>query len=78
MRVRPVAIDAVEAVELAELLEFLGRWLDASDHEWLAGSISRFLGVGGAFDLDDLSADVARFASLLRGEDLGAGGEARR
>jgi hypothetical protein len=69
MKVRPVCLDADEAVELGELLEFLDRWL-ACDRERLAVSFSRFLGSAG-YDIDELRADVSRFAFVLGGNDGG-------
>ena len=67
MTVRPVCLDAGDAVELGELLEFLGRWLGC-DGERLAASFCRFIGSGG-YGIDELRADVERFAFLLGGTD---------
>lgn len=76
MKVRPVCLDAGDAVELGELLEFVGRWL-ACDGERLAVSFGRFVGSGG-YGIDELRADVERFAFLVGGTDdelLLGGGE---
>jgi hypothetical protein len=63
-------LDGSDAAELAELLSFLGEWL-ASDGEVLAASLERFVDVPGrdGYDLDELHADLARFAFLLTGQD---------
>jgi hypothetical protein len=60
-------LDADEVVELGELLEFVSRWL-AEDVERLAESLGRFVGNGG-YDIDELRADLSRFAFLLGGDD---------
>ena len=62
MTVRPVCLDAADAVELGELLEFLADWL-VGGGELLAASLGRFVGIG-AYDVDELRADLARFAFL--------------
>lgn len=75
MIVRPVCLEAGDAVELGELLAFLVGWLGGDD--CLAGSFNAFVGVGG-YVVDDLRADLARFAFLLGGDDgemLFGGGE---
>ena len=66
MAVRPVALDGGDAVELGELLEFLAGWLDR-DGDLLAGSFRRFVGCDG-YDLDELRADLSRFAFLFGGD----------
>ena len=63
MTVRPVCLDAGDAVELGELLEFLAKWL-VFDGERLAASFARF-GGGAGYDIDELRADLSRFAFLL-------------
>ena len=67
MTVGPECLEADEAVELGELLEFVGRWL-ADDDQCLAESLSRFVGNGG-YDINELRADLSRFAFLLGGDD---------
>jgi hypothetical protein len=62
MRTPTIGLDPADAIELAELLAFMGDWLeDAPDRVgvWLA----RFTSYG--YDLDELRADLARFAFLL-------------
>lgn len=54
-----------DAVELAEILEFLHD-LIGSAPDTLADVLSRF--TGGGYDLDELRADLARFAFLLGGD----------
>ena len=68
MTVRPVFFDAGDALELGELLAFLRCWLDR-DGEGVAGSFSRFVGEDG-YGIDELRADLSRFAFLL-GSDHG-------
>lgn len=68
MQVRSVCLDAGGAVELGELLEFLGRWL-LSDRDCLAASLSRFVNSSTGYDIDELRADVSRFAFVLGGSD---------
>jgi hypothetical protein len=58
-----VCLDAGDAVELGELLGFIRDWV-ASDREWLAESLGRFLGSDG-YDIDQLCADSSRFGFLL-------------
>jgi len=76
MTIRPVALDPVDAVECGELLEFLGRWL-TGDGDYLAESLGRVVGVAG-YGIDELRADLSRFAALIGACDetnLGGGGE---
>jgi hypothetical protein len=61
-----VRLPAEHAVELCELLEVLGDWL-WGDRVVLADSWRRFLGVDG-YDVEELGADLARFAFLLGGD----------
>lgn len=63
MTVEQVCLDASDAVELGELLEFLGNWL-LTDREQLSASLYRFVGSTG-YEIDQLQADVMRFAFLL-------------
>ena len=58
-----VTLDGADAVELAELLEFLNDWLH--QHRDVAASYQRF--TFGLLTLDELRADLARFAFLLGG-----------
>ena len=67
MTVGPECLDADEAAELGELLEFVGRWL-ADGGECVDESFSRFVGSGG-YDINELQADLWRFAFLLGGDD---------
>lgn len=60
-------LDTTDATELAELLQFLTDWL-TTDPDNLAGSLTRFLGTR-AYTLDQLRADLDRFAFLLGGND---------
>lgn len=64
---RPVCLDPADAVELGELLEFLADWL-VDGGELLAASLGRFVG-SAAYDVDELRADLARFAFLLGATD---------
>lgn len=63
--VGPVVLRAEHAVELGELLEFLGGWLDHAPG-LLADVLAGFCGAG--YTVEDLRADVARFAFLLGGD----------
>jgi hypothetical protein len=60
-----VTLDAIDAVELAELLEFVHDWL-ADAPARVAASLRRHGGPG--YGIDDLRADLARFAFLLGGD----------
>lgn len=53
----PVHLDAVDATELAELLEFFVGWLDSQPGLDADG-----------FGVEELRADLARFAFLLGGD----------
>lgn len=75
MKVRPVCLDAGDAVELGELLEFLGRWLFC-EGDGLADSLARVVGVVG-YDVEELRADVLRFAFLVGGEESWFDGDVR-
>ena len=63
-----VTLDAVDAAELAEMLTFLASWLTGSQKQILAGSFAAFVGHP-AYNLDDLRADLHRFAFLLGESD---------
>lgn len=70
-RVGPfLGLDAGEAVELGELLAFLSDWL-ASDPNRLDASLYEFVGVssdvGPVCGVDELWAEVNRFAGMLLG-----------
>jgi hypothetical protein len=67
MKVRAVWLDAVDAVRLGELLEFLGGWLTC-DGDRLGGSLRRFVG-SDAYEIDELRAELWRFAFLVGGTD---------
>jgi hypothetical protein len=65
-----LGLDAGEAVELGELLAFFSDWL-ASDPDRLEAALYEFVGVpdyvGPACGVDELRAEVDRFARLLLG-----------
>jgi len=63
-QIRGERLDMPDAIELAEILAFLRRWINGRDHDLLAQSLTRFIGVAGEH-LTDLQADLARFAFLL-------------
>ena len=60
-----VTLDMADAMELEQMLDFLADWMKA-DHDYLALSLTRFLGVQ-VPDMDpgSLAADFARFRFLL-------------
>ena len=60
-----VVLRAEHAIELGELLEFLGGLVDHAP-DLVADALSSFCGAG--YMVEDLSADVARFAFLLGGD----------
>lgn len=62
----PIRLDRVDAIELAELLEFLHGW--SWFHTRRAGESLEVFSVGG-YTLDELRADLARFAFLLGSND---------
>jgi hypothetical protein len=62
-----VQLDATGAAELADMLTFIGDWL-TSDPATLTDSIGKFTG-GTAYTTGTLRTDLARFTSLLPGED---------
>ena len=59
----PISLDAADAAELVEMLTFLGDWLDSTDRPALDASLHRF--AHAAYGINDLQADLARFAFLL-------------
>ncbi len=66
-QIRGISLDIADATELIETLAFLGDWLGGRDHDLLAASLRRFVGVD-SYDLAAMQADLARFAFLL-GDD---------
>jgi hypothetical protein len=69
---------AGDAIELGELLAFLSDWL-ASDPNRLDASLQDFVGaadyVGSAQEVEELHADMDRFARVLLGYDWVTGEE---
>jgi hypothetical protein len=64
-----VTLDMADAMELEQLLDFLADWMK-SDHDYLAPSLARFLGVEAAdMGPDSLAADFSRFRFLLGATD---------
>jgi hypothetical protein len=65
-----VSLDATDALELGEILAFLSDWL-LSDPNRLDASLYEFMGrpnlVGPVNTLDELRADLDRFAVILLG-----------
>src|SRR5664279_3638064 len=55
-QIRRERLDMPDAIELAETLTFLRRWINGRDHDLLAQSLTRFIGVAGEH-LSDLQAD---------------------
>lgn len=66
-QVHGASLSVTEAGELAEMLTFCADWLAGPDHDLLAASLRRFVGIDG-YELAALQTDLARFAFLL-GED---------
>ncbi len=62
-----IALDLTEAAELGQLLAFVDDWLGA-DRLVLEGSLGRFVGQAG-YDLEQLRADLRRFAFLIGDND---------
>jgi hypothetical protein len=56
-------MDAADEIELAELLQLLDDWMK-TDHDYLAVSLTRFIG-NPAYGLGELRSDFARFRFLL-------------
>jgi hypothetical protein len=71
-----LGLDTGDAVELGELLAFLSDWL-ASDPNRLDASLRDYLGapdhVGPVCRIDELRADVERYARMLLGYDWANG-----
>jgi hypothetical protein len=61
-----VTVSDDDAVELAEMLEFLHDWTGLLPGA-LTESLARFVG-GDGYVIEDLRADLARFAFLLGGD----------
>jgi hypothetical protein len=67
-----ITLDLSDAAELAEMLTFLASWLSGSQKPVLSNSLAAYLGHP-AYNVDDLHADLHRFAFLLGetdGEEL--------
>jgi hypothetical protein len=64
-----VTLDMADAMELEQMLDFLAGWMK-SDHDYLALSLTRFLGIQ-APDVNpgSLAADFGRFRFLLGATD---------
>jgi len=69
-----LGLDAADAIELGELLAFLSDWL-GGDANRLDASLYEFLNVpdyvGPVCTVDELRADLDRFARMLLGYELG-------
>jgi len=67
-----ISLDAADAVELGEILVFLSDWI-ASDPNRLDASLDEFLGAphttAPTATLDELRADLNRYAAALLGYD---------
>jgi hypothetical protein len=64
-----VSVDMSDAMELEQLLEFLAGWMKA-EHDCLAPSLARYLGVGTeSMRPESLAADFNRFRFLLGATD---------
>ena len=67
-----LGLDAADAVELGELLTFLNDWL-ASDPNRLDASLHDYVAapdhIGAACRIDELRADIERYARMLLGYD---------
>jgi hypothetical protein len=69
-------LDASDAIELAELLQFLAGWMN-SDHDYLAPSLARYLGIDGeGHGPERLADDMATGAAGERLHEL-VGGRGR-
>jgi hypothetical protein len=62
-----ISLDLTDAMELGQLLGFLDDWLGV-DRPTLELSLGRFVGHPG-YDLDQLRADLHRFAFLIGDTD---------
>jgi len=67
-QIRRERLDIADPIELAETLTFLRHWISGRDHDTLAESLHKFIGVDGDH-LTDLQSDLARFAFLLGDDD---------
>ena len=67
-----LGLDAADAVKLGELLTFLSDWL-ASDPNRLDASLHDYVAapdhIAAAFRIDELRADIERYARILLGYD---------
>ncbi len=68
-----VTLDMADAMELEQLLDFVARWMKF-DHDYLAPSLARFLGIEVEVEVegqgpDSLVRDFARFRFLLGATD---------
>jgi hypothetical protein len=64
-----VTLDMADAMELEQLLDFIARWMKA-DHDYLAPSLARFLGIEVENEgPDSLAADCSKFRFLLGATD---------
>jgi len=61
------SLAAEDSAELADFLRFLGEWL-AADHSQLSDSLAWFMD-GYPYDVETLRQDLARFTSLLGGNN---------
>lgn len=60
-----VTLDMTDAMELEQLLDFVARWMKF-DHDYLAPSLARFLGIEvEGYGPDSLVRDFAKFRFLL-------------
>ena len=59
-----ITLDVSDAAELAEMLTFLADWLSGSQKPVLGKSLAAYVSHP-AYKLDDLRADLHRFAFLL-------------
>ncbi len=59
-----ITLDLSDAAELAETLTFLADWLSGSQEPVLGKSLAAYVGHP-AYNLDDLRANLHRFAFLL-------------
>jgi hypothetical protein len=67
-----ITLDLSDAAELAEMLTFLAGWLSGSQKPVFGKSLAAYVGHP-AYNVDDLCADLHRFAFLLGetdGEEL--------
>lgn len=71
-----LGLDVGDAVELGELLAFLSDWL-ANDPNRLDASLHDYVGapdhLGASCRIDELRADVERYARMLLGYDWATG-----